>query len=250
MKNRYSMWTIIIIIFLLIIYLLLNNNSIEKFTNIERLNVAVFFSGRIKDYELELKHLIELKKKYNATFFVSVNESLELDYMKSFFKTFDVGDDQKNIESTPTPSNLILLYCENYPKANYSNVFSMYYHNYKCYDLINKYQIKNSIIFDVIVKYRVDIHSNDTISLIKPNYNTIYIPEGYDYEGLNDQIAYGDNESMKLYCSVLLILSNLCMKKINFHPESLLDGGVKSVDLKIIRIPYKYVLHKNIAKSD
>jgi hypothetical protein len=249
MKNRYSICTIILIILLLFFYLVVNKKSIEKFTNVEPLNVAVFFSGRIKDYELEVEHLKKLKIKYNATFFVSLNESSELIYMKNFFTEFQIGSDQKNIEPTPPPSNLLLLYCPNHPPSNYSNVYSMYYHNNKCYDLINNYQIKNSFMFDVIVKYRSDIHSNNTIDFIKPKPNTIYIPEGYDYEGTNDQIGYGDNQSMNLYCSIVKILSKICMKNIKFHPESLLNGGLKLLGLKVERFPYTYVLHKNILKS-
>jgi hypothetical protein len=249
---KYRIYYIVLLIILLFTYLLLNNKKkiIEKFTNTEQLNVAVFFSGKIKDYELEREHLTKLKNKYNATFFVSINESSELDYMKNFFKEFQIDNDQKNIEKTPLPSNLILLYCKNEKDTNYSNIFSMYYHNNKCYDLINKYQIKNNTQFDVIVKYRVDIHSNDIIDLTKPKLNTIYIPEGYDYGGLNDQIGYGDNESMKLYCSIIENLSKICMNNIRFHPESILNEGLKLVDLKIERISYKYILHKNIAKSD
>lgn len=243
MKYKYA---IIILIILLFLFLLYSSKTIEHFTDIKPLKVAVFFSGRIKDYELEIEHLKKLKNTYNATFFTSINESSELDYMTNFFREFDISDDQKNIEPTPSPSELLQLYCPNDPKANYLNIFSMFYHNYKCYDLINKYQIKNNTFFDIIVKYRVDIHSDDVINLIPPELNTIYIPEGKDYTGINDQIAYGDNESMNLYCSTFKILSSLCMKNIRFHPESLLDGGLKLLNLKIVRFPYNYDLHKNL----
>jgi hypothetical protein len=243
MKIKYYILLIILLLFICLIY---NNSNIDNFKDLEKLKVAVFFSGRILNYELELNHLIKLQKKYDATFFVSVNESSELEYMKRFFKEFSIGDDQKNINITP--SSDILSVCAQAENTNPSNIFSMYYHNYKCYNLINNYQTKNNILFDIIVKYRVDINSNDIIDLNKPETNAVYIPEEFDWGGINDQIAYGDNNSMKLYCSIYEILDKICMKNIKFHPESILKGGLLLLNLKIMRFIYKYDLHKNIVK--
>jgi hypothetical protein len=73
--------------------------------------------------------------------------------------------------------------------------FSQYYHKYRCFRLLEAYQQKYNIKFNCIIIFRADVDSSDEF-IVKPlEENTIYIPEGKDYYGLNDQIAYGNYES-------------------------------------------------------
>jgi hypothetical protein len=131
--------------------------------------------------------------------------------------------------------------------------FSQYYHKYRCFHLLEAYQQKYNIKFNCIIIFRADVDSSDEFIVKPPEENTIYIPEGKDYYGLNDQIAYGNYESMKKYCDGVNSLKTIC-ETIGLleHPysinENILKRHVENTKCRIERFPYRYELHPS--KSD
>jgi hypothetical protein len=218
------------------------------------MRVAIFFSGRIKGFQyLNTLHLI--KEKYNPTFFCSLNEESITDEILLFLKTFNLSKNQYNIEKTIVPE--ILYTFRKHPVTIVSNTYSMFYHNKRCFDLIEKYPQK----FDIIIRFRADIDSPEILSLLHINPNTVYIPKGNDpYEGtINDQVAYGDFNTMKIYCEVVNNIIEFCtinkpqlIKSFNsimnknklFHPETLMKRQLDLYKININRFDYKYVLDK------
>ena len=106
--------------------------------------------------------------------------------------------------------------------------------------------VKNHFIYDVIIYFRIDILSEDIFSIptIIEN-NTIYIPIGYDFEGgLNDQLAYGDYNSMKIYCNLYNFVESYNTHGIPYHPEILLKYHLNCHVVRIERFNYNYTLNK------
>jgi hypothetical protein len=176
-------------------------------------------------------------------------ESLE------FLKTFNLSEDQYNIEKTIVPE--ILYSFKKRPETIIANTYSMFYHNKRCFDLIEKYYQK----FDIIIRFRADIHSPEVLPILNIKPNTIYIPKGQDpFEGtINDQVAYGDFNSIKIYCEVVNNIIAFCncnkpqlIKSFNsiinkntlFHPETLMKKQLDVCRLNIIRFDYTYNLDK------
>lgn len=206
-------------------------------------NIAVFFSGRLTEKYFVKDNLEKLRERYNPIIFCSLNENADSkEFIDKFVKEFNIKDECINIERCIMPEEMFKS-IKNL-NGSYNNVYSMYYNNKKNYELIKNYEKMHNIKFDVILRYRTEIWSNDVIDIIENlKKNTVYIPNKYDWcGGLNDQVAYGDSESMEKYCECVDNIVNLCNQGVIYHPETLLLHHVKSKNLSIERINFEYRL--------
>lgn len=117
--------------------------------------------------------------------------------------------------------------------------------------------------YDIVIKLRADIVFFEELLLPEViEKNTIYIPEGNDYpyhsydpfyhvEGINDHLAYGTFETMKVYSNVYKNIDNYCSNGRPYHPESLLLHHLQSNGLKIKRFRISYILfHDRFLSTD
>ncbi len=195
---------------------------------------AIFFSGRLesknnKNQEDILSNLLKLKEK-GFDFYFSISESGIID--KSFIEKFikELNIIEYNIEEVYPPKELFNR--SKKPETNIKNMWSMYYHNKKCYQMIEKSRIK----YDYILKFRSDIsYEKFNISI---NTESIYIPKIYDHGGINDQIAMANKEKMNWYCSLIDYIDMYSKEGIILHPETLLKHHLRN--LPITRFDFIY----------
>lgn len=215
------------------------------------MKIAVLLSGRICPNNLQFDQTI-YDKNINTlkllgddlTFFVSINKSADnSEYTQKFLNELNITNNQINIEQTQEPQELY-----NYPKRMetvYHNAYSMFYHNKRSFQLMEEYQNKHNINFDVIIKFRGDLKSTEKFPIETPINNlTVYIPNSFDWSGINDQIAYGDFDSMKIYSNCVDYILDYCKNKIIFHPETILKYHLNTNNLKIKRFKYGYSITK------
>ena len=213
-----------------------NKNQIHKGSGVP--TIAIFYSGRIKGFQHKKNSHIKQNQLYKAIIFVSLNQKEEDHIAKEFRNTFNISDDRVNYEETPYPKELYTLDKSLVPV--YENCYSQFYHNKKCFDLIEKYQNNNNMVFDVIIKQRCDIDTNDIIPIGIPEDNTIYIPEGEDNLGINDRVAYGNYNSMKKYCDTVNNIIDMCKNQgVKYNPEIILKKQLENNNLNIIRFKYE-----------
>jgi len=213
-----------------------------------RKKVAIFLGGRVKTtkYDVVIKNLKQFIELYDTTFFCSLNESAhEISSTERLCNDLNIKPECLNIEITKEPD--ILNTFSKRPESSFHRTWSMYYHNKRCFELIQSYQEKYKITFDAIVKYRGDISSNYPLIIVE-NINsntTVYIPTGADWGGINDQVAYGNIASMEKYCKYSDFIIEYCgTDKVIFHPETLLKHHLSKCGLKVERINYSYELSK------
>lgn len=211
-------------------------------TNNER-KIAIFFSGRINRTQQTIETLLFMKKKFKIEFFCSINDS-RVDY--DFINLFDIKKSNYNFEKHVFPENLKIK--NKRPETNINNTMSMFYNWMKNFQLIENFQKKQNMLFDIIINYRSDILSSEFINFDKIeniNFNTIYIPQGNDWGGVNDQMAFGNFDSMKKYCEIYKNIQKYNDNdNVIFHPETLLKHHLKCSNVNIIRFYFKYVLVK------
>lgn len=112
-------------------------------------------------------------------------------------------------------------------------------------ELIKKHQEKNNIVFDIIIKYRSEIQSNDILQLDHLiEENKIYIPRDYDWGGINDQIGYGDFNSMYTYSNCYKNFFGYAKEINQYHPESILYCHIKNSNLSVEKVNFRYRLNK------
>lgn len=90
--------------------------------------------------------------------------------------------------------------------------------------------------YDVYVRIRPDIKFNGPLTFQKPEPKTIYIPEGMDYRGINDQFAYGDYETMKVYFQVFENYHFLWRDKgVMFNSEAMQKANLENKGITVVR---------------
>lgn len=219
------------------------------------MSIAVFFSGRCNGYEHTIEKLQErFFRKYDIDFYWSIDEEEETEYYEklrailkpkdTFYKQID-----KKIINVPLSSQ----------ETRQRNTLSMFFHNFQCSQMIDRYMEKTGKQYRAIVRFRLEIESDSEFTLEESlRENTVYIPHGYNYRGVSDRIAYGTVSSMMVYCSLYLYISNYVFcKQAIFNPEYLLMFHINENNMSLIRFPYTYKLHaarhkimsKNIEKQ-
>jgi FkbM family methyltransferase len=211
--------------------------------------IAVFLSGRISGHrnDINLKNILKIKEKYNPIFFISLNKSADdSEYTNMVRKILNVDDNRFQSFYTEIPSEIYTFIKA--PETNAANTYSQFKHNNECIKMIDKYQKENKIIFDTVVKYRMDIYpiTENIINLNLLEENTCFIPEGNDHRiGINDQIGYGNFNTMLKYCNLIENINKLCISGVLFHPETLLLSHLHEEKINIKRFNFEYWLLKN-----
>lgn len=136
---------------------------------------------------------------------------------------------------------------------------SMYYSIFQANQILMNHIQLTKENFDVVIRMRFDsdirnpevifeeVSSDKSVTIpvsdpvgLKGNVGTpgvldqrVYIPEGSDWNGINDQFAYGSVESMNVYSSLFLNLNHL--RKTAYYPEALLRNYLTLAKLPVKR---------------
>lgn len=178
------------------------------------INLAIFISGRISNYNQCLLPILQHLKNqniYNIKLFLSINANYEEQNVKNdlhdvlacyYAQPFFYEDD----------------WIENRLKHNRKymgsyNQLSCFFNDLNNFQQIEKYEKYNNIEFDIICKLRSDIifrnlnqvifHKDDKDSLILNNINLACPISAYQLSPpfISDAICFGNKKSMKLYCN-------------------------------------------------
>ena len=210
--------------------------------------IALYFSGRIKTYEEQLPLLMEMQQTYNIDYFCSINGICD-DYHQKFIQDLNIKhsffEDHEKIFDPSWRDRFHRLPTQNDRDAY--KISSSFYNNMKAFDIIKEYEQLHNIQYDIIIKFRADIISNHILPIVNNiETNTIYIPEGYKWdfyhlEGINDHIAYGNSDVMKVYSNVFPNIEKYCIEEHRgYHPESLVLYNLQRHGIKIQRFAYDY----------
>jgi hypothetical protein len=203
---------------------------------------AFFFGGRLlcKRKDSHVADLRRIAEKYdNVTFFASIDST---NYEGSETIT-DAFADELPIVMNVERANYTDAYNKLYEVHNKRNVYSMYYHNKRCTEMITSY----SHTFDVVVKYRPDLENRQVMPIVDVvEEDTLYVPCGADYGGLNDQVAYGSMDVMTRYGTCVDHIPEYVSGGSAFHPETLLKKHVQyTCKFKnVVRFPWTYAIHQ------
>jgi hypothetical protein len=206
------------------------------------MKIAICFAGRVKTYEDSISWFKHMINDPRIDFFCSINDLLD-DYHKQFLIDFKIK--KYHFENYQLPYHESIFSHNKRHETNVYNTHSMYYNRKKCFELVEQYQQENRFVYDVVVFFRADIVTQNSFDLIVPTDNmTIYIPSGYDWGGLNDQIAHGTFSAMKIYADLYNHISKYCLEQgCLFHPETLLKWHLDKNQLKIRRFNFLYTLN-------
>jgi HAD superfamily hydrolase (TIGR01509 family) len=208
--------------------------------------VALYISGRVRGYESQLARLLAFQEAHNIDVFCSINAELD-DYHTAFLEALRV----KRFHAQPYRFEDEKWAQTPCPYGNAYNMSSMFFNNMKAFEMIEAYQRERGFVYDVVIKFRADVVSSD-LMWIDPDLapGTLYIPEGCDYDStgmgaINDQLAYGDVQAMRVYSSVYAPMGEYLEHGVPFHPETLLHLHLKVHGANVRRFPFDYHLHND-----
>ena len=158
------------------------------------MQTAILLAGRIKGWQYCKESLKRLQDKYNAIFFVSINAEGPDESSIAFCSYFNVNPEQIVYIPTETPEK----YRQFHRDGQEHNFYSQWFHVRSAFDLCQRYCNTHSIIFNLVIKYRADIQTDDTLYIESIIPKRFYCPVDLSYQ-TNDQIAYGDFQTMYLY---------------------------------------------------
>jgi hypothetical protein len=233
----------------------------------------MLFSGRIKGYENVKDNLESIKKAYNPIVFCSLNKRVHSDYIKGFCDFMGITTDRlKLIPSPRVPSEIV-----DNPKVRadpawvrgvkhgnsegkegrYSGAYSYMFQMKSVYELLEEYQKRNNMVFDIVLSYRADIDTKEKLELVHPVKDmSLYVPAPRgdpsrsetwcDHGGLCNQVFYGNPATMKIACYLFDNVEELAVNQnVMYHCESLLKKHMENNKVNIERFPYFFSLHKS-----
>lgn len=187
---------------------------------------CMIFSGTFRCYNEELfKDLVIGDEKIDMVCSLNKFDGTYPPYL-TYFKTYELPDHWHFVNRLDNWSNY--------------NTCSMYYHN----NLAFKYASR--LKPDIVIKMRSDIIPRSKFPHFIPAKNTVYHPNVEIYSGMNDQIAVGDFETMKIYCDLYNNLEQYVKgNECRFHAETLLLHHLRKHGVQVEKFNFNYSLAPN-----
>lgn len=155
--------------------------------------------------------------------------------------TFTESDFMKRVET-----DLVGKYRDHGgPKCTPQNVLPMI----KKVDQAHRLMLENAanyVHYDIVVKLRADLFFESKIEFRTPEPKTVYMPERecWGPGSLNDQLIYGDGDTMSFHSSLFTNLDNVFGAGNTLHPESVLHSYYQVGGITVVRYPIAYHIER------
>jgi len=214
------------------------------------MRIAILFSGRIRRYRKHYTNfLATIVQDHEADFFLSHSPVLDED-LEDFARIYKPKIiNNEPIQLSTDYSGLIM-----HPLTNMNNFLSMWYNRKRVFEDFDKYAKSTQTHYDVVLSLRVDSEQEEMLMIeeIMRDYmrteakestaNTVFIPTDHDWDGINDQMAFGDHESMRTYMYLNDDIWPLMREQPHFGPETILAEYLFKKNMNVWRFPFQYKL--------
>ena len=208
------------------------------------MRIAILIYGRLDRYAEHYDNIVEsIGKQHTLDFFLSSDNAPE-EVLNDFIRLY------APIDYTNSPIHYDYDLSK-YPKqprnGKIHNMACHFINKNRVFALVETYIRTHDIHYDCVMSLRIDCVFHSRFAFTTVEDNTIYIPRGNDYNGINDQLAYGKVDVMKKYNSidpVYLLENNLSIP----HPETLTRANIRLHNLAVKRPLIHYCLYKNLGK--
>ena len=209
------------------------------------MKIAVLIYGRLNLCSLSYKYIIDSLSNYDSVDFFCSSDNSHESHLREFitkYKPMDYINDPIN-----TDEHKYIYDFPRHPSTNNDNMIRHFINKNRVYNLFLKYIEANNKHYDIIMYLRADLKIYDKFDFQYPKDNEIYIPIGKNYcDGINDQVAYGNQNAMKIYSNLIYNCKTLLSNKLSYvHPETLTTMNLKYNGVAINRFVLKYDIIRN-----
>jgi len=223
----------------------------ECIINYINMHIALLIYGRINQFRDNYVTLFNhIGKEHTIDVFLSSDDALnsELNEFIELYKPKRYCNDKiKHEGKLKTYASWDKNVTHN--KAIY-NVECHYINKKRVFTLLESYSSEASVSYDCVISTRIDLEFLTPFNLINPLDNTIYIPNQCDFVqyGINDQVAYGNMNTMSKYMNIydtifFLLDNNLTVP----HSEKMTFSNIQYHNLNVVRVPISYNYNKKDA---
>ena len=204
------------------------------------MKVALLFSGRIDRFDEHYQNIWhQIVQNHDADVFLStVADQEKIDRFCDLYHPKRIVHETIQYEPWFESTHPLA-----HPLANYHHMMCMYCHRYRVFQAMEAYAQEECTHYDMVVSLRLDAYHDDAIDYkrLDPAMEGIWIPEGYDWGGINDQMAIGNTASMKVYMNVWENIQHW-ISQPNFGPEIVLGQHLAHTEVQVHRFKHSYRL--------
>lgn len=210
------------------------------------MQIAVLIYGRILKCSNYYDNLISsIGQEHTIDFFLSSDNSckIELENFINIYNPILYKNDKIDYLNDLYILNQYIINSS----TNLPNMICHFINKNRVYNLLQKHIINTNTNYDNVISLRLDVIMYNKFNFSNIDDNSIYIPSGFDYEGLNDQIAYGKlpvlEKYMNIYNNCNMLMKDKSCKWV--HPEALTLANMNFYNIKIHRTNLHYEIKKN-----
>jgi hypothetical protein len=223
------------------------------------MKIAILFSGRIDKYDQHYANIMErIVQDHDADFFLSHSPELSED-LEDFARIYR----PKAINNNPIHFTDFTGYKCHPDTSKPHNVLSMWVNRQRVFQEMRNYMINTNTWYDVVIHARIDAWYDESL-----NYSIfsssclgdrdIYVPQGSDWGGINDQFAVGSYYSMESYMNLFddvhNVLDHVTIPDLEIHenrnmprayyygPEPCLKKHLELQGVLVHRFSFRYRL--------
>jgi len=216
------------------------------------MRIALLLYGRINRFKEHYENILDsIGKEHDIDIFLSSDNSPN-DSLQEFVELYkpklyinDKIEHYINVDKYTIPPEISVT-----PK----NMICHFINKFRVFKLLEQYIEHTKVNYDIVLSTRIDLVFDSKFIFNKCEEKTLYIPPGYDYTtiydnklylSINDQIAYGDINSMRLYMNIIFNMIYFLDTKLSFlHPETLTYTNIICNNLNIIRFHLSYYIER------
>ena len=209
------------------------------------MKIAILFSGRIDRFREHRPNLLShVIQDHDADVFLSHSPELPGD-VDEFVRMYQP---KKVVNEPITYGDFSQYHC--HPQSNSHNMMCMWINRARVFRALKEYMAETNTWYDLVISTRLDLYSDEHLNyaVLSPLTDSdVYIPQGHDWGGLNDQCAIGTFYAMEtymmLYDTIYPILDD--MREVGmptYGPEPVLLMHLARQGIRAQRFPYAYRL--------
>lgn len=221
--------------------------------------VAVCISGHMRSFEKTFGRLLDnLLKSTNPDIFIHTWEFIGAPLRGFDAPTIRISTNSmlQRINTLYKPQKIVieptirfpthpLMHQRNFEKRDINGVLGMFFKIKACNQLKREFEKQHNFKYDCVIRLRSDLMLMSPLHVGPDlNVNKLYIPMGYDHNGLNDQIAYGSSAIMDRYSAIMDNIESLLIGGIPFNPEKLLLAHIIRSGIPIERTNLNYYIKR------
>jgi hypothetical protein len=222
------------------------------------MKVALCLSGHFRSYERVYPILKQsIIDPYHSDVFIATWDSVGFDGVRGDHQFMNLKLNEESLRTLFSPKKMFIEPQKKWDTSKYQVIhniglrnpeiiFGMFYGIFAANKLKSEFEQENNFKYDVVIRSRADLFFESILPANElkeaSENNHVYVPKFGNYNGLNDQFAFGCSDSMNLYCDTYPNLDKFYDEGCKWHSETMVKFTVNHFNIPISRTDIRYFI--------